>query len=101
MYHQTIKNLIEYKINKLGILNSNMKNDELIKYIIINFNNSTKILIKDYIYDLVYNNVYFVNIKNINTIKNIIKYKFDKNIKNQEIINILYNIKKNINKNYK
>ena len=98
MYRQSIKNIIEYKINKLGILNNNnMKNDELIKYIIINYNNSTKTLIQDYIYDLIYNNIYFVNIKNINTIKNIINYKFNKNIKNQEIINILYNIKKNIN----
>lgn len=97
MYHQSIKNIIEYKINKLGILNSkHINNDNLIEYIIINYNNSSKIEIQDYIYDLLYNNVYFVNIENINTIKKIINHKFNKNIKNEEIINILYNIKKNI-----
>ena len=97
MYHQSIKNIIEYKINKLGVLNSNnIKNDELIEYIIINFNNSSKKIIQDYIYDLLYNNVYFVNIENINTIKKIINHKFNKNIKNEEIIDILNNFKKNI-----
>lgn len=96
MYRQSIKNIIQHKINKLGILNSNHINDNLIEYIIINYNNSSKIQIQDYIYDLLYNNVYFVNIKNINTIKKIINYKFNKNIKNEEIINILNNFKKNI-----
>jgi len=97
MYRQSIKNIIQHKINKLGILNSNhINNDNLIEYIIINYNNSSKIQIQDYIYDLLYNNVYFVNIKNINTIKKIINYKFNKNIKNEEIINILNNFKKNI-----
>ena len=100
MYHQSIKNIIEYKINKLGLLNSNnIKNDELIEYIIINYNNSSKNLIQDYIYDLLYNNVYFINIENMNTIKKIINYKFNKNIKNEEIINILNNIKNNIKNN--
>lgn len=96
MYRECIKNIIEHKINKLGVLNSNHINDELIEYIIINYNNSSKIEIQDYIYDLIYNNVYFVNIENINTIKKIINYKFNKNIKNEDIINILYNYKKNI-----
>lgn len=97
MYRQSIKNIIQHKINKLGILNSNhINNDNLIEYIIINYNNSSKIQIQDYIYDLLYNNVYFVNIKNINTIKKIINYKFNKNIKNEEIINILNNFKKYI-----
>ena len=100
MYHQYIKKIIEYKINKLGLLNSNnIKNDELIEYIIINYNNSSKNLIQDYIYDLLYNNVYFINIENMNTIKKIINYKFNKNIKNEEIINILNNIKNNIKNN--
>ena len=76
MYHQSIKNIIEY--------------------IIINFNNSSKKIIQDYIYDLLYNNVYSVNIENINTIKKIINHKFNKNIKNEEIIDILNNFKKNI-----
>ena len=96
MYRQSIKNIIQHKINKLGILNSNHINDNLIEYIIINYNNSSKIQIQDYIYDLLYNNVYFVNIKNINTIKKIINYKFNKNIKNEKNINILNNFKKNI-----
>jgi len=97
MYRQSIKNIIEHKINKLGILNNkHINNDNFIEYIIINYNNSSKIQIQDYIYDLLYNNVYFINIKNINTIKKIINYKFNKNIKDKEIIDILNNIKKNI-----
>ena len=94
MYKDSIINIINNKIIKLNILNNNfINNDEIIKYIIINYNKSSTSNVYEYIYELIQHNVYFIYIKNVNTIKDIIKHKFNKNIKSEEIIKILNKIK--------